>query len=71
MGSKKKKPPLFPWDYIHPDLITQYPLRMPRQLHAKLSYIVDRTPRTSIQRVLLEAVEREVKRRLRELDGKD
>lgn len=60
-----------PWDGIEPDAKTSYLARLTKIQHAKLTHIVDNTPRCSIQKLISEGVDLVIAKHLRELTRED
>jgi hypothetical protein len=59
------KPGVTPWANAHPKMKVNFLYRMSEELHLKLKFIVEHEPQTSMQKLVNEAVEAEVERRLR------
>lgn len=63
-GPQIPDPP--PWADAHPRIVVGFTLRMPEPLHARLKWLGENTP-DSMHSIVLEAIQRDVDRRLAEL----
>jgi len=67
--SPEQGQPRFPWSLANPRITTAYNFRMSEELHMQLKFLVEHEPRTSIQKIIYEAVETEVEKRLKKYIG--
>lgn len=49
--------PATPWAAAHPKVVKPYPLRLSEELHMKLAWLARNLPDTSMQKLIIEAIE--------------
>lgn len=59
-----------PWADAHPKVTVPITLRLPEELHSKLTWLKEHMPNTSIQKIVRIAIEKEVEKLLHEHYGK-
>lgn len=55
-----------PWADAHPKVTIPFTMRLPEELHAKLTWLKENLPNTSIQKIVRIAIEKEVEKLLQE-----
>lgn len=55
----------YPWQNLDTRLVKGFALRMPMTTHAKVNFIVENTPRMSMHKFIMEAIEEKIDRELR------
>ncbi|KVN83482.1 hypothetical protein [Burkholderia ubonensis] len=63
--------PRRPWEDAHPQVNKPFNLRPREELHAKLKWLAERMPATSMQKIAMQGIEREVERLLAIYDTPD
>lgn len=59
-----------PWDLANPRVKIVFSVRMNEPLHAKLAYVAERLPGTSMHAIMLQAASEKLDALIQELDGK-
>lgn len=66
-----KAKPRRPWEDAHPKVTVPFNLRPKQELHAKLKWLAERMPSTSMQKIAMQGIEKEVDRLIAIYDTPD
>lgn len=66
-----KAKPRRPWEDAHPKVTVPFNLRPKQELHAKLKWLAEHMPSTSMQKIAMQGIEKEVDRLIAIYDTPD